>query len=44
MLMRMMVRDSRETAELLSMSAVGRVLMGLDLTEVQPGFTRIGAS
>jgi len=38
-LMWVMARDGRETAELLGMSAVGRVLMRLDL---KPGFARIG--
>lgn len=32
-----------ETAQLLSMSTVGRVLMVLELTKVKPGFARIGA-
>ena len=44
MLMRVMVRYGRETAHVLSVNAVGKLLMLLDLTEIQPGFARIGAS
>ena len=43
LLMWVMVRDGRETAELLCVSTVGRVLMVLHLTKVQPGFARVGA-
>lgn len=37
-----MMRDGRESAILLGVNSVGRELMVLDLTEVEPGFPRIG--
>jgi hypothetical protein len=39
--MLVMLGKGRRTAVLLSVKAVGRKLMMRDLTEVQPGFSRI---
>jgi hypothetical protein len=44
MLMWLIVRDGRETAELLAVTTVGGVLLMVvvNLAEVQPSFARIG--